>query len=485
MAEIRPIDAPAAAPSSSAVQDGEAENKQVADFAVAAVDQSGAPPSATFCVQPWIHLFADEKGELYPCCRVVGTRRPNVDESGKPHRMDDPRGLERAWNSGYMTRLRTSMLRGKRPSECHLCFDREDLGITTHRQSQNHHYRAIIPQLVAETDEQGRVPLNLREVDIRLGNRCNLRCRMCHPFASKGLIGEFAALHGVEPTAGWLGEAQQLDWFSRPSFWKIFERYVPDVERVHFGGGEPLLIPEMFEFLERLIDLGRSNSIIVSYNTNMTVLPPRVFELWERFKKVRITVSLDGFDTVNSFIRHPADWSEIDRNLRTLDAQADRLGGGILSFNTTVQIYNVLRLSDLFAYTFETFERFQPYPNLSLLEMPSQYSIQVLTKPLKRLAAERLDEFRHSYEGRWPSRVDSEALRQFLANIDGLISHMNQLDRSSEIAAFGERNNFQDRFRNQDVTLVIPELLPMFDVEHTPLIQIPLPVLPADLPRPL
>jgi len=37
-----------------------------------------------FCVLPWMHLFADERGVMHPCCRSVGANLPNVDERGNP-----------------------------------------------------------------------------------------------------------------------------------------------------------------------------------------------------------------------------------------------------------------------------------------------------------------------------------------------------------------------------------------------------------------
>ena len=41
------------------------------------------PTSTSFCVLPWMHVFADEGGAMYPCCRSVGTKKPNVDAQGR------------------------------------------------------------------------------------------------------------------------------------------------------------------------------------------------------------------------------------------------------------------------------------------------------------------------------------------------------------------------------------------------------------------
>jgi hypothetical protein len=47
------------------------------------------------------------------------------------------------------------------------------------------------------------VPLDLRSVDLRLGNVCNLRCRMCSPQSSKALLGEFAAAARLDDGEPW------------------------------------------------------------------------------------------------------------------------------------------------------------------------------------------------------------------------------------------------------------------------------------------
>ena len=418
------------------------------------------PPPETFCVLPWMHLFADERGVLFPCCRVTGTAMPNVDSRGEPHRIHAG-DLEQAWNSEYMKRLRRDMLEGRRPKPCSRCFLYEDLGVKSHRQLQNDKYSDSLEELIASSSPEGEAPMRIRTVDIRLGNLCNLRCRMCFPNSSKKLIDEWAALHGMGEDHEYVREMRSLDWFSTDEFWEVFESCAPDIERLHFAGGEPLLIPQAFKFLERLISLGRAGEITVSYNTNATVLPPEIFDLWPRFKAVRVTASVDGFGGLNSFIRHPSNWERVDHNLKRLDRNAERLNCSVLGFNTTVQVYNVLRLDELLEYTVEAFERFDP-PNLSLLSQPECFSVQILPAAMKDQAATRLREFKQRYNGRWPGRWEEADLQAFLHNIDGVIDHMMAADRSSEIPEFVCRNDFHDRYRGQDVREVIPELAPVF-----------------------
>ena len=410
-----------------------------------------------------MHVFADESGVMYPCCRSVGTRKPNVDERGRPHHVYDEAGLEPAWNSAYMRTLRLDMLTGARPAACERCYMYDDLGMRSHRQDANDEYRDRIPDLIQPTGVDGSAPLDLMSVDLRLGNLCNLRCRMCSPQSSRALIGEFATAYGLPPAHAAFDQLRTMDWFASERFWEIFERHTPHVERLHFAGGEPLMIPQMFDFLARLVDLGRAPGISLSYNTNLTMLPDRVYELWPRFRQVRVTASIDGFGAVNSFIRYPSQWVEIDANLRRLEADADRLNlGGGLAFNTTVQIFNVLRLDEFLDYVVSTFTRAEA-PNLSVLTQPSHFNIRALPLPLKQLAAERLSAAMNRLAPRWPERWLGAEQDSLNSSVAGIISHMMEKDATDRLKEFRRWTAIQDQQRGQRTQEVLPELAPLWE----------------------
>jgi hypothetical protein len=409
-----------------------------------------------------MHVFADERGVMYPCCRSVGTRKPNVDADGKPYRVFDDGALAASWNSGYMKKLRLDMLEGARPAPCSRCYMYDDLGMRSHRQDINDEYEARIPAMLGVTAADGSVPLELQSVDLRLGNLCNLRCRMCSPQSSKGLIGEFAAAYGVSTSHRSFDELRRMNWFETPAFWEIFEQHTQHVERLHFAGGEPLIIPQMFDFLERLAESGRAGHISLSYNTNLTTLPERVYRIWPAFKQVRVTVSLDGVREVNSFIRFPSVWAEIDANLRRLERDYDTLNlrGGIAS-NTTVQIYNVLRIDELLEYFAGGFTRVEA-PNLSVLTQPRHLGIQALPAPLKTLAVDRLRAATDRLAGRWPERWRGAELDGLLSSIDGIIQHMLEKDDSAILPEFRRWTAIQDEQRGQRTPDLLPELGSLF-----------------------
>jgi hypothetical protein len=419
-------------------------------------------PSPSFCVLPWMHAFADEAGVMWPCCRSIGSRRPNLDDrTGKPRRIHDPGGLRAGMDIQTMRRLRLDMLRGQRPPACERCYMVEDLGMRSHRQVQNAQWAGEISTLVAATGADGTLDAEVRTVDLRLGNTCNLRCRMCSPQSSQALIPEWASFHGVPRDSRHMDAFRHMDWFDDPAFWGMLQAQAPRLERIHFAGGEPLLIGRMFDYLQRLVDSGQASRTQVSYNTNLSVLPEPLFRLWSAFAGVRVTVSLDGFGPLNEFIRFPSRWSVLDANLRRLDQGAEKLNlSAGLATNTTVQIYNVFGLEALLGYLARELTRFSA-PNLAILSYPEHLNLRVLPQSLKARAAASLRACLQNGTPLWRQRWGAEA-DSVVAGLQGIIRHMEEKDRSHLLPQFLRWARHQDRFRGQSTPLAIPELATLF-----------------------
>lgn len=416
-------------------------------------------PSKTFCVIPWVHVFGDERGLLRPCCKTQDSAAraiPNADAAGRVYTVHQRGDLEAGWQSELMRGIRRDMLAGAQPPICHTCYDDEALGLRSYRSDANETFADSIAAIPAATAADGTAPLHLiRSLDVRLGNACNLMCRMCSPVSSKLLIPEWTAIldAGDEPRMAALAK---VDWFDRDDFWEGCERLLPSIDQLHFAGGEPMIITRMLDFLQAVIDRGHAGHIELSYVTNLTTLPARVVELWPAFKAVTLTGSLDGPAAINSYIRHPAKWDRIEANVAQLTAHPERYNLERLSFNTTVQAYNVLYLADLFELLIARGSaHVNHYPRLTLLTWPSFFSIQVLPGPLKALAEQRLRAFVDRWTGRWPET--GERLDKFLSSIEGVIEHMHAGDRSRELPDFARRTRFFDASRGQDGAAVMPE----------------------------
>lgn len=420
--------------------------------------------AGTWCALPWVHLFVGEAGTLRPCCMALETPdEVNRDQDGRPYAIHDDRDLAEAWNSWFMRSLRADMLAGRRPAACQRCFREEDMGLRSHRLMSNAMFAQSGGAALARTTPDGSVPVEaICSLDLRLGNRCNLKCRMCSPVSSRATLPDYAALHGLAPDDPRLLRLLGPDWVSMASFHRAFERCAPGIDRLQFSGGEPLLVPEMTALLEGLVERGEAGGIDLHYVTNLTVLPERLFTLWRRFRRLGMVVSLDGIGAVGEYIRHPLRWREVDRNLRRLDEQAASLGCDGLHANITVQAYNVLSIEEIVTYVATALPHFGR-PKLSLLYYPEHFSVQVLPSWLKRVATERLQRLAARVRTGWPERWRGEAADDLVATIEGIVEHMNAADRDDLLGEFRRWTQVMDTSRREDIRVAIPELAPLFE----------------------
>lgn len=428
------------------------------------------PRLATWCILPWVHLFADEAGRLRPCCMALESPDlVNAGPSGAPFVVYDEDGIGAGWNSSFMRGLRRALLSGQRPKACQRCFRDEDLGMRSHRQMSNALFVHLRAQALAATADDFTVPATLiRSLDLRLGNRCNLKCRMCSPVSSRATLSDYAALHGVTTDHPHLRGLMGPDWVPSPAFRRTFAQLAAHAERVHLSGGEPLVLTEMAPMLQELIDSGRAPHIDLHYVTNLTVLPPRLFELWSRFRRLGMVVSLDAIGAAAEYIRHLTRWPVLDANLRQLDARAVGWGCERPRVNITVQAYNVLRLDEVVAYVAEELPHFAR-PKLSLLYFPEHLGVRALSPELKLLAADRLNALDRRLAQGWPGQWDGEDVADIRAAIAGIIDYMGGGDDTGALTdRFRHWTETLDQLRGEDVRAALPELAPLFATPGAP-----------------
>jgi sulfatase maturation enzyme AslB (radical SAM superfamily) len=116
------------------------------------------------------------------------------------------------------------------------------------------------------------------------------------------------------------------------------------VEKVIVAGGEPTIMPEFQTFLAQALEHGRQD-IELMVITNATNVNPRVFELLSKFTNVQFTVSIDGYDQVNRYIRWPSDWATLTKNIHRLRTITDQV-----CFSVCASIWNIANLSQLIKF---------------------------------------------------------------------------------------------------------------------------------------
>jgi len=333
--------------------------------------------SKTFCVLPWMHLATNASGNFRVCCNSTPGKNFIMNEDNKPYKLYRDE-LKEVWNSDTYKTIRQQMLDGERPDMCVRCFREEDAGIKSARQSWNNKW-------IDDSVEYGPNPdLDVRYVDLRLGNLCNLRCRMCNPYASNQWLKEWDLI-APNLSASERDRLETMDWPETPKTWENLFSISESIEEIYLTGGEPTLIQAQHKLLDYFIDNGTAKNIRLKYNINMTNIPKHLLDKWRHFKRVQLNCSIDAYGDLNRYIRYPSNWSAVTKTWEQIH-KLDNVGYEI---HCTVQMYNILNLNELIDWA-------EPYNTriyFNILNHPQELNIRVLPKELKELAAERLQPY--------------------------------------------------------------------------------------------
>ena len=186
-------------------------------------------------------------------------------------------------------------------------------------------------------------------VDFKLGNICNLKCRICGSWSSSSYATEEVQQFptSLRKQSFPYKMIEQGRWpREQQSFWEEMSANVDNIRYLEFTGGEPFMIKEHFNFLETLIEKGVAGNIEIHYNTNGTMFPDAK-HIWKEFKLVEIAFSIDDVDQRFEYQRKNAHWSEVNANISKFKELKQELGNIVLQCCSTVNVFNVLYLEKL------------------------------------------------------------------------------------------------------------------------------------------
>jgi MoaA/NifB/PqqE/SkfB family radical SAM enzyme len=309
-------------------------------------------PSSTFCILPFSHLSTTTTGEIRLCCR------------SKPIGHIKNQSLKQVWSSEKMDNIRQDFIDNKKISECDTCWKSEAKNIVSLRQGQNIARISEFGDGVRKFLKHEEIPLPTLE--LKLSNRCNLMCKMCSPAASTKWVNSWTKLSSFfdEDYSNWVDKVistnqlyknPNLDLFlSNPSFSDDFETLAPSLKLIDFAGGEPLIDPIHYSILKKVIEKGQSKNTTLRYSTNLTVLSFQKFdvlELWNQFKEVHLTISVDGHSKLNEYIRQGTKSSVFEKNIEIIKNLPKVTS---IKCSTTLSAYNALFIAETIDYIINT-----------------------------------------------------------------------------------------------------------------------------------
>ena len=312
--------------------------------------------SNTFCPLLFQHLATHPHGGVTHCC--VADHRDALSSSRDG---DEILGNARYYNLNHDTvhdtmnsesykKARLEVLDSKKPKACLRCYAEESKGITSKRIEEIKNYPDYTVDVARSvTDDTGYMKdVQLDFVELRLGNTCNVACRTCNPASSSKWRNDYDALQ--KATTFQLTPYYTMEgfrWPEREGFWEDLLQHCDTVKTFYINGGEPMLIKEHFAFLERLVELGKTD-IKLWYNINMTLMNEKVIALWRKFDHVKISCSIDDLGIRNEYIRHPTNWDTVMKNflrLKEEDFEVD--------ITQTVSFMNYSSLGDFYNFFYK------------------------------------------------------------------------------------------------------------------------------------
>jgi len=428
----------------------------------------------TFCTMPWSSILILPSGDFKICC-FTGHDTPRGDSHGVA--VDDDYNIMNvlthdimdAMNSKWHREIRMAQSRGERHEICKVCWDRDDAAKThgevptslrvvrSYYQNDNPRPRigghpmkgAPLPEdAESRMDANGyttEMPISL---DIRFSNLCNAKCVMCEPLYSTLWYGDWMSMTGRDdfyagtkqykihkkPTvSGGATYSSDMDvWNNDPRWWAQFDKMAPHLRHIYITGGEPFIQPTHDIFIEKLVERGYAKNIVMEYDTNLSVLNPRIMDMLGQFKDLIFRISIDDVENRYEYIRHPL---KFDRLLANLDLMKDYgFQKNIVNLSTCQGIYSIYSPIRLYNY-FKDKGYEEHFPFVRILRFPLAVDMANLPRRMKERVIEHyeksnLPHFNQTHVvGYLKNTLDKYTDAEADEKMKGYLKYMDTLDR--------------------------------------------------------
>ncbi len=410
--------------------------------------------SKTFCILPWIHTFVDVNGKVKLCCIAtewLNEQNPNTDLNLQNQ------SLHEIWNSPQIKDSRRKMIAGEKVEACSRCDRAKKLGQTSTREihilkwlSGDGRESKKWLKRVQDSIEKDFIVTDLPVYyDIRPGNTCTLKCRMCHA--------DYSNLIQNDPVhSQWAYQCPEIEgprfsdgqkWYNEnSSFMEELLKGVDETRAFYFAGGEPLINPFVKKVIDNLIERKVAHKIELEFSSNLTVFSEELFEKLNNFDSVKLFISVDGVGQVYEYIRYPGKWKIIEHNLKKII----RIPTFSSHITTTVQNYNALSITDLLTFA----ESLDIPVTLNMVYIPDFLNVSVMPKKARLLAAARLKE----YADKSQIVEKDTGMKLTINNVLLELEQENYKFYHKKIEDFMIFTNALDKSRNQSFKDTFPEL---------------------------
>ena len=280
-------------------------------------------PGNNYCALPYMHMAVESNGAIRPCC--MGYPIPGLKIQGKAigEALQDPK--RQAFIDSFDKNAQHKL--------CNKCWGDNNKFINRVKFSSR--IETVDTTIAAMLNQPEGRRRRLEWLEIKPGNRCNLKCRICGVHNSSQWtkdyyeVDKYLMYESNKREEKWdeinkpfkeskaFKYTQSCEWIDDIDFWTNIDN-MEEIRLIHFMGGEPLMVPEHFQMLDKLLSDPRVDpkKIKIRYNTNGTYYPkPFEIAVWRKFKSVECSISIDDIGPRFEYQRKLAKWDEVRENL--------------------------------------------------------------------------------------------------------------------------------------------------------------------------
>lgn len=310
-----------------------------------------------FCAAPWTSLIVESTGDVKFCCMTSGDLREDSSDINDIVNSSLAKNVRKQFLNGEMAKRANSdgQVRvddSSTDTYCDSCWklERSTDFPTDNRLSNNQWANKVIDDVVQNTDETGHISKQAPAwLDIAFSNKCNFSCIGCNSYSS-ATIGKYESAFKLrDGKRNYVSKPyKESDWLQSNVNVDELINYMIEhkdtIEHIHFQGGEPFMMPEVYQTLDRLIehDLHEKGGIKIWIHTNGSIRKYKGVDIFEKYlskwkNRFTVTMSHDGYGPRGEYIRYGYnDKKWLETYSRLLEY------GCTVSIQHSINIFNIL-----------------------------------------------------------------------------------------------------------------------------------------------
>jgi radical SAM protein with 4Fe4S-binding SPASM domain len=316
----------------------------------------------TFCHYPFSTIFLGADGAVKTCCSAVN-------DLGNLN--DDP--INDILNGKKARSVRKAIIKGKWHQQCSNCKKLEDMGARSERSVD-------LEDTYDEYNTKDLTPeyFDLKKLDLRWTNICNLACNYCYEYFSS----IWANIKGIK-----VNELKESNMYS---LFSLIEENAENITSVNLLGGEPFLQKQN----NKLIEILPNTEYYILTNLALDISKNNLAQRIAQMTNVSMGVSFETISDRFEYVRHNAKWDQFLKNIEYLKENSKMKAINAHPLYCTYSAFNLIEY-----YDFITNSDFFDGVYWCSIQNIDALNVFKLSKELRILAIEEIEKVELKYNG--------------------------------------------------------------------------------------